>query len=500
MRVQSVSLLPLSIVIGLATGLSGVGCIGRCEEKVDAATQVLPVGAALSRVTVTLPGVEAPGSPPATADATFTRSVIDNLSCGAGYTSVADMDGDGQAEILVSRFGPGGGSKLPYGNISIYRREGGLEHWTMTPVLTEEEEFRFPNTASAFDVDGDGDMDVMAPMGFFVCEVVPFNGPCGAFAWYEQTSTASTSAASTRTASTRTASASIASTSTETAGWKRHDIVPYGDLLFYHTAILEDLDHDGRLDLITVGERRQGDDIRQAFLQMFRGVDAADRFEKTPIKLAEGLGSLVQRADLDGDGDSDFYSAEYFNELGSFAWVEQVEAPSAQNPAGQFVRHVIADDLGLSIHLRLIPNLLGDGKTYAVGTNHTNTTNAEPDLVEPGVFLFTLPEDIRQPWPYQVISGKIVSEEGKGHAAPGVFDSGDVDGDGDIDLIVSGDGDPRVFWFEQTSPGTFDMRVLDSGMDSVGGMTVTDLDGDGRDEIVLPAYSENAVFLYRFTP
>lgn len=495
MRVQDLTSWQLGLTMGLTVSLSGLGCIGKCEEKVDAAPQTVTVGAALSRVTVTLPGIEAPASSPATGDVSFTRYAVDNLSCGAGYTSVTDMDGDGQAEILVSRFGPGGGSKLPYGNISVYRREGGLEHWTGSPVLTEEEEFRFPNIPSAFDVDGDGDLDVLAPMGFFVCEVVPFNGPCGALAWYEQTGAASSSATASHTASSSPASPSPAA-----SGWQRHDLVPYGGLLFYHDALMEDLDHDGRLDLITVGERRQGDDIREAFLQMFRGVDTADRFEKTPINLAEGLGSLFRRADLDGDGDSDFYSAEYFNELGSFAWVEQVEAPSAQNPAGKFERHVIADDLGLSIHLRLVPNLLGDGRTYAVGTNHTNTTNAEPDLVEPGVFLFTIPEDVRQPWPYQVISGKIVSEEGKGRAAPGVFDAGDVDGDGDIDLIVSGDGDPRIFWLEQSSPGTFDMRVLDSGMDSVGGISVTDLDGDGRDEIVVPAYSANAVFLYQLIP
>lgn len=280
--------------------------------------------------------------------------------------------------------------------------------------------------------------------------------------------------------------------------WTRHDLVPNGSLYFYHQVLTHDLNQDGRMDAITVGERRKGDDIRAAFVYVFLGDDSPERFSKTPIQVAEGLGGLLSMADLDQDGDMDFYSAEFFADMDSFAWVEQVAGPTSEHPAGQFVRHVISDALGYAIQLKLVPNLLGDETLYAVGTNHTNTTQEEPDEVEPGVFLFSMPSDVRQPWPAQRISGEIVSEEGRGKAAPGLFDAGDVDGDGDLDLVVGGDGDPRLLWLEQVAPGTFDMREIETGFGGGGGVTVKDLDGDGRAEIIMPAYAKNAVLIYQY--
>ena len=58
---------------------------------------------------------------------------------------------------------------------------------------------------------------------------------------------------------------------------------------------------------------------------------------------------MPQLFDVDGDSDLDLVSAEYFVEGSSFAWMEQILAASAENPAGAWARHVIADDLGPSI-------------------------------------------------------------------------------------------------------------------------------------------------------
>ena len=109
------------------------------------------------------------------------------------------------------------------------------------------------------------------------------------------------------------------------------------------------------------------------------------------------------------------------------------------------------------------------------------------------------PEDVRQPWTVTGISEGIVSTPGgitSPQAAPGIFGVGDVDHDGDQDLVVSGDGDPNVYWLEQVAAGSFETRVLQSDLPQAGGTHIEDLDGDGRAEVVVTGYEQNAVYVY----
>ena len=85
---------------------------------------------------------------------------------------------------------------------------------------------------------------------------------------------------------------------------------------------------------------------------------------------------------MDGDGDMDIVSAEFFAALGaSYTWMEQVSALDASNPNGTWERHVIDGNSGPSIQLRMVEDFYGDGEVIAVGTNHTNP-NASP--ADPG--------------------------------------------------------------------------------------------------------------------
>ena len=74
---------------------------------------------------------------------------------------------------------------------------------------------------------------------------------------------------------------------------------------------------------------------------------------------------------------------------------------------------------------------------------------------------------------------------------------GDIDGDGDIDLLVSGDGDPEIRWYEQQEPGVFVGHVLEMDLTQGGVMTVADLDEDGANEIIISGYDDNVLFVYR---
>ena len=402
----------------------------------------------------------------------FARLVVDRAAGGPAFVEVADIDGDGRLDLVVSKFGHVEGTTLPPGEVTVYRQGATLSEWTAQPVFDGSAGIYWPNDVQAHDLDGDGDLDLTLGTGFLVCGFLPEPGPCGGVLWFEQ----------------------------RPEGWVRHDVVPPRSDLFYQAVRVVDLDGDGRLDLFTVGEERSLATGDRAEAVWFRGTAGEARFETTPRVVGDGLGSLPTLLDLDGDGDLDVASAEFFAGHGATAvWYEQVEAPSDAVPAGVWTRHVVDDRGGPAIQLSFIPDLLGDGRRVAVGSNHSNTAKSPADPWPAEVALYDIPADPRQPWGKRTISKHIVSvvgAPGAPQAAPGIFGWGDAEGDGDVDLLVSGDGDPRVFLLEQTAPGVFETLVLESELTQAGGMKVADLNGDGANELVVTGYDDDVVYVY----
>ncbi|HUT76334.1 MAG TPA: FG-GAP-like repeat-containing protein [Polyangia bacterium] len=405
----------------------------------------------------------------------FTVYTVDTTLEGPSFASVADVDGDGLDDLVVSAFGPAVSLQMP-GTLAVYLNGGDLDSWTRDDVFTASTTLKFPNGTTLADLDEDEDLDIVVAGGFLACAM--FSG-CGSLSWWENVGD----------------------------GWTRHDIVPFGSDLFFHHGELADIDDDGIDDLVVVGEARISQILTshdELEARWYKGTDTADRFETDARVIGEGLGSMPQVFDLDDDGDLDVLSAEFFIDTifaqASFAWIEQVAAPDAENPAGVWTRHVIADDVGPSIQLALVPDLFGDGVLRAVGSNHTNVSNGEP---ESGIFVYEIPVDPTDtPWDGTMISEGIVSVQGSQfspQAAPGIFGWGDIDGDGDLDLAVSGDGDKRAFVLEQTAPGVFATHVLAAPFGQAGGMKITDLDGDGNAEIVATCYEENLVAIFEWS-
>jgi hypothetical protein len=269
------------------------------------------------------------------------------------------------------------------------------------------------------------------------------------------------------------------------------------EVRFYHSGVLIDLDNDGVRDLLTVAEEQMIGTlgVNAATPLWFKGTSSGDRFETTKQVLGEGLGGFPRPLDIDGDGDIDFAAAEFYQAGESFAWLENKGTANAL-----WERHAINIDSGRSIQIALVDNLYGDGVMHAIGSNHTNTAKAtNPDPQESAVFVFDKPSDPKQLWTMRQISQGIVSIPGTSMSvqlAPGIFGTGDIDGDGDIDIAVSGDGDPNVYWLEQTGAATWVTHVLDVEIEQAGGMVVTDLNGDGKNEIVVTGYIDNVVYVY----
>jgi hypothetical protein len=410
--------------------------------------------------------------------ADFTQYTVNDEEPGPSFILADDVNEDTKVDLIVSYFGSSSNLLTIKGAVYKYSFENDFNTWTKTEVVPQNAGIRFPNLISAHDMDGDGDKDLMVPSGFLACETNVLVGTCGGIAWYEQTD----------------------------SGWENHTIIAPSSNVFYHHVELYDLDDDGNDDIITVGERKTALGNTNAWVRIFKGLGGGD-FNATPLELGNGLGSIPRLHDIDEDGDMDIASAEYFlpqSEFGdfSFTWMEQMEKPSEENPTGTWARHVITDDLGPSIQFSFIPNFFGDGVLRGVGSNHSNTKDTASDP-ESQIVVFELPQNfITSPWPYEKISEGIESNASpliglfETRAAPGVFGYGDADGDGDLDLIVSGDGDPRIYVLEQIATGEFKTHVLATNMGQAGVADIVDLNGDGKNELIVSSYEQNVVYVY----
>ena len=389
------------------------------------------------------------------ADVAFTNEVIDPHLVGAAFTTVADINADGLPDPIVSSFGnlsavAAGGGVAPTGSIAWYQRTA-PGSWTRHVIA---DGIIFPNEPRAADIDGDGDLDVVAPGGFFACQL--YATVCGSLSWFEQ----------------------------RDGDWFKHVVVQEGGPLFFHRAIPVDWNGDGRLDLVTVGET-----LVSAQARVYLGEDSPTRFSSTPLELGPFGGSLPVVEDVDGDGDLDIASAQFFMADASFAWLERV-----QTSAGDLmVSHTMSATEGGSIMLAKVPGI------GWVGTNHTNTASV-PVQPKEGVYLLAPGADPRLPWSAARISDDRIQSRPHDRGlqgAPGVFGWGDVDGDGDIDLGVSGDGDRRIFLLRNDGGGAWTTIAVADAMGQAGGGQIVDLDGDGRAEMLFSSYDASTVALFR---
>ncbi|MCU0662639.1 MAG: VCBS repeat-containing protein [Myxococcota bacterium] len=411
----------------------------------------------------------------------FRRWTVADGVIGAAYNTVMDVDGDGLKDIVVTSFGE---KLVMAGQIQVFYNKGngalGENGWQRDNVVAWHDDYLcFPNEVAGEDIDGDGDLDLFAPSGFIPCAANPiYQGQWG-LAWYEKTE----------------------------SGWERHEIVPYrnsNDHPFYHKVLFVDVDQDGIKDIITVEEMKNTDGDVWAETVWFKGNTSADRFEKEPRSIGQGGGGLPLIYDIDNNGLLDIFSAQYFGYLedealgntpASFVWFEQISLPTANNPDGEWMKHVINNNAGPSIQIALIDNLMGDGRLGAIGANHTNI-DMNPEWAPEALYAFEIPTNPRDLWSERVISDVFDSIDVKNTGAPGVIAHGDIDGDGLVDIAVSGDGDPTIYLVKQTAPGVFETHIVDDGNVGQAGISMADLNGDGILEIIASTYDGSAVYVY----
>jgi hypothetical protein len=205
------------------------------------------------------------------------RTTISILADSVSSVTAADVDGDGDMDVLSASAGED--------NIAWYENTDGQGSFGPQQVISTLVDVAISVTAA--DMDGDGDMDVLSASAFD-----------DKIAWYENTDGRGSFG-----------SQQVVSSETD----------------FATSVTVADMDGDGDLDVLSASQ----DDDKIAW---YENTDGQGNFGSQQVisALANGAQSVIA-ADLDGDGDLDILSASYFDD--KVAWYENKSpAPSITSP------------------------------------------------------------------------------------------------------------------------------------------------------------------------
>jgi len=282
-----------------------------------------------------------------------------------GWVRAADLDGDGDVDLVA-----GGGFAL-----FAYENDGTSARWTRHGNLDPTGRMG-ANGAVLLDVDGDGDADVFSAQNL------------GALGWWENPGGP-----------------------LKTAAWPFHESHPGYGGWFVHDMLSADLDGDGE-DREVVAALQEGYwEAPVRIVGLLPGSDPEKPWRALPIDGPRPgpnhCHAGLSRGDVDGDGRVDVGFAD--------GWIE---APD--EPGGNWTwRRVVTDVYGISNNL--LQDLDGDGDLDLVvsGGHHGR-----------GVFWFEAPRGpTAGAWAKHVVDPDVVHPEG--------LQAGDLDGDGDVDLVAS---------------------------------------------------------------
>ena len=354
--------------------------------------------------------------------------------------ALGDLDGDGDLDVVA-----GGGT----GGFFYFENTGGPEAPAFSAganPLAGQTIGVARSAAVLADLNGDGDLDLLSGMG------------TGAFAYFENTGSATAPAFAARTGVANPLNGQDIGTNSQPA---------FGDL-----------DGDGDLDLVTNDELTAGgfdyyENTGDAATPVFVSRTGA----ANPLNGLGTLGNSPALVDLDRDGDLDLVSGSQsgtfraFENTGSATTPAFVELTDSANP-------LVIQDAGI-FSMPTFGDLDGDGDPDLVSGNYDGTFQTIRNSA--GKF-------VTQGGPANPLNG--VDLGGGGFSTPAF---GDLDADGDFD-VLTGFAAPQINYFENTGNGAAPAYVLRTGAaNPLNGRTVTggytapvfgDLDGDGDLDVV----------------
>lgn len=235
-----------------------------------------------------------------------------------------------------------------------------------------------------------------------------------------------------------------------------------------HAVALADLDGDGLNDFIYCNE---------AGIQWRSNADGEETFHaihqvySRPIGDIEEFYITVAAEDIDGDGDIDIAFGTQGGDGPGIAWTENLGD-------GEFseitiilenvsMRRIYFEDLDADGNLDLIANTIGG------------------DIIDYSHKIILFESLGGGSFNTPVIIGEFLFDERETNA-------GDMDGDGDLDLIIGVQDLEEIRWYENLGGWTFDASTtISTGVSFVTEIHASDIDEDGDLDIIYSAFHDN---------
>ncbi len=370
------------------------------------------------------------------------RWVIDDDVPGLYQVEAADLDGDGDLDVLA------GQSSFATGRaIVVYENpsETSIPQGSWADFVVSSIGSGGAALAVA-DIDRDGDLDLIGRIDGFPDE----------YGWWENQSTPGGLGGT---------SWSFVSHSIEIASWDR--------------AAAQDVDRDGDVDVVVMDP---GSGLGLSWFDNTSG-NGSTWTKRTIAAISSSVPAVFSLGDYDGDGDADAVAGNVFNELD---WYEN---PGPGGYASAWTATTIVDVGGT------VPD---DLKSL-----HSADLDEDGDL---DVLSTSWPDD-RVAW-YENTTGDgtawTTRDVGIGAASANAVATGDLDEDGDVDVLASYAGNfttpGRVVWYDNGSihrSAAFpEAAILTNAADGAEAVWAADLDQDGDlDVLAASSVDDDVVWL-----
>ncbi len=425
------------------------------------------------------------------ADPTWSAADIATSADGGEGVKLADMDGDGDLDIVSAS------SKDD--TIAWYENDGAANPtWTAADIATSADGAREVHVA---DMDGDGDLDIVSAskadstIAWYESNASDINLNKEAQAGIDYTASSGTVTISagdttatftvpvladsypenhenvTLTLSNPSSNATISDatgtltiTDDDSISFTAADIVTNASAAYY--VDLVDLDQDGDLDILSAS---YSDDT----IAWYESDGAANpSWTKATIATSADSPHSVEAFDMDGDGDLDIVSASYKDD--TIAWYEN---DGAANPSWSAADIATSANGAYGVH---VADMDGDGDLDIVSASDVDDTIAwyENDGAAD---------------PTWTAADIATSADGARdvHVA-------DMDGDGDLDIVSVSYNDDTIAWYENDGAADPSWSAADiaTSADGAYDVHVADMDGDGDLDIVSASYNDDTIAWY----